>query len=32
LRTGSTMWKIDYAYMNKGILKATHRLGLTLGW
>lgn len=32
LRTGTTMWKIDYAYMNKGILKATHRLGLTLGW
>ncbi len=24
--------RIDYAYMNKGILKATHRIGLTLGF
>jgi hypothetical protein len=32
LRTGATEFKIDYAYMNKGIFKATHRLGLTIGF
>jgi hypothetical protein len=32
LKTGATQFKIDYAYMNKGILKATHRLGLTIGF
>jgi hypothetical protein len=32
LRTGNMAFRIDYAYMNKGILKATHRLGLTIGF
>ncbi|MBE0433107.1 PorV/PorQ family protein [candidate division WOR-3 bacterium] len=32
LKTGVTQFKIDYAYMNKGILKATHRIGLTIGF
>jgi hypothetical protein len=32
LKTGATGIRIDYAYMNKGILKATHRLGLTVGF
>jgi hypothetical protein len=32
LKTGPREFKIDYAYMNKGILKATHRLGLTVGF
>lgn len=32
LRTGVTQFKIDYAYMNKGILKTTHRIGLTIGF
>ena len=32
LKTGATQFKIDYAYMNKGILKATHRIGLTIGF
>ena len=32
LKTGDMAFMIDYAYMNKGILKATHRLGLTLGF
>ena len=32
LKTGNMAFRIDYAYMNKGILKATHRLGLTLGF
>jgi len=31
LKAGRTALKIDYAYLNKGILKATHRLGLTIG-
>lgn len=30
LNTGNRIFKIDYTYMNKGILKATHRLGLTI--
>jgi hypothetical protein len=30
LKTGISQFKIDYAYMNKGILKATHRIGLSL--
>lgn len=30
LKTGNTSLKIDYAYMNKGVLKATHRFGLTI--
>lgn len=32
LKTGVTRFKIDYAYMNKGVLKATHRIGLTIGF
>jgi len=32
LKTGAAGVRIDYAYMNKGILKATHRLGLTVGF
>lgn len=32
LKTGNTAFKIDYAYMNKGILKATHRVGLSIGF
>jgi hypothetical protein len=32
LKTGVTQFKIDYAYMNKGILKTTHRIGLTIGF
>lgn len=32
LKTGVTNFKIDYGYMNKGVLKATHRLGLTVGF
>lgn len=32
LRTGTTAFTIDYAYMNKGILKHTHRVGLTVGF
>jgi hypothetical protein len=32
LRTGATQLKIDYAYMNKGILSTTHRIGLTIGF
>jgi len=32
IKTGVTALKIDYTYMNKGILKATHRVGLTLGF
>jgi hypothetical protein len=32
LKTGATALKIDYTYMNKGILKATHRIGLTIGF
>jgi hypothetical protein len=32
LNTGNMAFRIDYAYMNKGILKATHRLGLTIGF
>ncbi len=30
VKTGNTGFRIDYAYMNKGILKATHRLGLSI--
>ena len=30
LRPGATQLKIDYAYMNKGILAATHRIGLSI--
>ena len=30
LRPGTTQLKIDYAYMNKGILAATHRIGLSI--
>jgi hypothetical protein len=30
LRAGTMGIRVDYAYMNKGILNATHRLGLTL--
>lgn len=32
LKAGATQFKIDYAYMNKGILKDTHRIGLTIGF
>lgn len=32
LKAGDMAFRVDYAYMNKGILKATHRLGLTLGF
>ena len=32
LKTGNMKFAIDYAYMNKGILKATHRIGLTIGF
>lgn len=32
LKTGATALKVDYTYMNKGILKATHRIGLTIGF
>ncbi len=32
LKAGAREMKIDYAYMNKGILRATHRLGLTIGF
>ncbi|MGQ9664549.1 MAG: PorV/PorQ family protein [bacterium] len=32
LKMGQREMHIDYAYMNKGVLKATHRLGLTLGF
>ena len=30
LKTGVTEFKIDYAYMNKGILLHTHRIGLSI--
>lgn len=30
LKVGEQAFKIDYTYMNKGILKATHRLGLSI--
>ncbi|UCD18789.1 MAG: PorV/PorQ family protein [candidate division WOR-3 bacterium] len=30
LKTGVTQFKIDYAYMNKGILSHTHRIGLSI--
>lgn len=30
LKTGNTSLKIDYAYMNKGILLHTHRFGLSI--
>jgi len=30
LRTGATQFKIDYAYMNKGIFLHTHRIGLSI--
>jgi hypothetical protein len=30
LKAGTMGIRVDYAYMNKGILKATHRIGLTL--
>jgi len=32
LKAANMAFKIDYAYMNKGILKTTHRLGLTIGF
>ncbi|MBA7519185.1 hypothetical protein ES705_11260 [subsurface metagenome] len=32
LKVGQRSFKIDYAYMNKGILKTTHRIGLTIGF
>jgi hypothetical protein len=32
LRTANMGFRIDYAYMNKGVLKTTHRLGLTIGF
>lgn len=32
LKVGQRAFKVDYAYMNKGILKATHRIGLTIGF
>lgn len=32
LNVGQRSFQIDYAYMNKGILKATHRIGLTIGF
>jgi hypothetical protein len=32
LKAGATALKVDYTYMNKGILKATHRIGLTIGF
>jgi len=32
LNMGGRILKIDYAYMNKGVLKATHRFGLTIGF
>lgn len=32
LKMGASALKIDYAYMNKGLLSHTHRLGLTIAW
>ena len=32
LKSGNMDFRIDYAYMNKGILKATHRIGLNIGF
>jgi hypothetical protein len=32
LKAGTMGIRVDYAYMNKGILNATHRIGLTLGF
>ena len=32
LKMGASALKIDYAYMNKGLLSHTHRLGLTIVW
>jgi hypothetical protein len=32
LKRGHSNLMVDYTYMNKGILKATHRLGLTIGF
>ena len=32
LKASGMKFTIDYTYMNKGILKATHRLGLTIGF
>lgn len=32
IKAGERHLKIDYGYMNKGVLKSTHRLGLTVGF
>ncbi len=32
LKTGDLGFKVDYTYMNKGILGPTHRIGLTMGF
>jgi len=32
LKMGVSSFKIDYGYMNKGVLKAVHRIGLSVGF
>ncbi|MEO0161446.1 MAG: hypothetical protein ABIL74_04160, partial [candidate division WOR-3 bacterium] len=32
LKMGGREMRIDYAYMNKGVLRATHRIGLLFGF
>jgi len=32
MKTGDMALKVDYAYMNKGVLGPTHRIGLTIGF
>ncbi len=32
LHSGERVFKIDYAYMNKGVLSHTHRLGIAIGF
>jgi hypothetical protein len=32
LTSGGRLFKVDYTYMNKGVLKATHRFGLSIGF